>query len=71
MTESQSHEYTHSRLDEPFVLDDFSLDDFMINIYDSPEVDSKEMLVQSSSSSSFPKDIRNYVSNSPHWHEDA
>jgi len=67
MTQFQSQEPTHNRLDEPFVLDDFSLDDFMINIHDSPEVDSKDMLPLSSSSSSFPKDIRNYVGNSSHW----
>ncbi|KAG1767469.1 hypothetical protein EV702DRAFT_1146655 [Suillus placidus] len=61
----QSHEYnTQTRLDEPFVLDvsidNFSLDDFMINIHDSPEVTSNDMMLQSSSSS-FPKDIRNYI----------
>lgn len=60
----QAHEYT-----EPFVLDvsldDFSIDDFMVNIHDSPDLNSNEMLAQSSSSS-FPKDIRNYVSNSSH-----
>jgi hypothetical protein len=64
-----SHDYTQN---EPFMLDvDFSIDDFIMNINDSPKVDSKEMLTQSSSSSSssFPKDIRNYVSNS--FHEDA
>ncbi|OJA17332.1 hypothetical protein AZE42_05915 [Rhizopogon vesiculosus] len=54
-----------NRLDEPFVLDvglgDFSIDDYMVDIPDSSELHSKEMLVQSSSSSSFPKDIRNYI----------
>lgn len=62
----QPHEYTtQNRLDEPFMLDvsleNFSLDDFMINIHDSPEAPSNDVVVQSSSSS-FPKDIRNYVS---------
>jgi len=60
----QSHD-AQNRLDEPFMLDvslaDFSIDDYMVNIHDSPELHSKEMLVQSSSSSSFPKDIRNYI----------
>ncbi|KAG2122329.1 hypothetical protein DEU56DRAFT_864478 [Suillus clintonianus] len=61
----QSHEYnTQNRLDEPFILDvsleNFSLDDFMINLHDSPEATSNDMMAQSSSSS-FPKDIRNYI----------
>ncbi|KAG2158558.1 uncharacterized protein EDB93DRAFT_1118910 [Suillus bovinus] len=60
----QSYDYgTQYRLDEPFRLDvnmdNFSLDDFMINI-DSPEAISNDIMVQSSSSS-FPKDIRNYI----------
>ncbi|KAG0694437.1 hypothetical protein DFH29DRAFT_815357 [Suillus ampliporus] len=57
-----SYEYsTQNGLDEAFMLDvslnGFSFDD-LINIHDSPEA-------SSSSSSSFPKDIRNYVSNRP------
>ncbi|KAG1762335.1 hypothetical protein EDD22DRAFT_581650 [Suillus occidentalis] len=61
----QPHEYaTQNRLDEPFMLDvsleNFSLDDFMINIHDSPDAPSNDVVVQSSSSS-FPKDIRNYI----------
>lgn len=62
----QSYDYsTQYRLDEPFRLDvnmdNFSLDDFVVNI-DSPDAASNDMMAQSSSSSSFPKDIRNYVS---------
>lgn len=61
----QSHEYgTQNQLVEPFMLDvsmdNFSLDDFMINIHDSPEATSNNLMAQSSSSS-FPKDIRNYI----------
>ncbi|KAG1776315.1 hypothetical protein EV702DRAFT_1029448 [Suillus placidus] len=60
-----SHEYsTENRLDEPFILDgsldNFCLDDFMTNIHDSPETTHNVMMAQSSSSS-FPKDIRNYI----------
>jgi hypothetical protein len=62
-------EYTQNRLDEPFMLDvsleSFSLDDFMVNIHDSPEAGASaagDVVVQTSSSSSFPRDIRNYVS---------
>lgn len=61
-------EYTQNRLDEPFMLDvsleNFSLDDFMVNIHDSPEAPSSVGdvgVVQTSSSSSFPRDIRNYI----------
>ncbi|KAG1866953.1 hypothetical protein C8R48DRAFT_772153 [Suillus tomentosus] len=61
----QSYDYsTQYRLDEPFRLDvnmdNFSLDDFVVNI-DSPDAASNDMMAQSSSSSSFPKDIRNYI----------
>ncbi|KAG1882335.1 hypothetical protein F4604DRAFT_422405 [Suillus subluteus] len=61
----QSHEYsTQNRLVEPFMLDvsmdNFSLDDYIVNAHDSPEATSNEMMAQSSSSS-FPKDIRNYI----------
>ncbi|KAG1736116.1 uncharacterized protein EDB91DRAFT_537786 [Suillus paluster] len=57
----QSHECnTQNQLDEPFILDlnldEFSFDDF---IHDLPEATSKEMIAQSSSS--LPKDIRNYI----------
>ncbi|KAG1727678.1 uncharacterized protein EDB91DRAFT_889101 [Suillus paluster] len=56
-----AHEYnTPNRLDEPFMLDvnlnGFSFDDFMTNIHESPETTPTQ-----SSSSSFPKDIRNYI----------
>lgn len=63
----QPHEYgTQNRLDEPFILDvsldNFSLDEYMINIHDSPEATSNDMMVNvQSSSSSFPQDIRNYI----------
>ncbi|KAG2064305.1 hypothetical protein BDR04DRAFT_1110309 [Suillus decipiens] len=60
----QPHEYsTQNRLDEPFILDgipdNFCLDDFINNIHDSPETTHDEMMTWSSSS--FPKDIRNYI----------
>ncbi|KAG1823530.1 uncharacterized protein BJ212DRAFT_1574193 [Suillus subaureus] len=60
----QSHEYnTQSRLDESFILDgsldNFCLDDFMTNFHDSHETTYSEMMAQSSSS--FPKDIHNYI----------
>jgi hypothetical protein len=62
----QLHEYgTQNRLVEPFMLDvsmdNFSLDDFVNNIHDSPEATSSDLRARSSSSS-FPQDIRNYVS---------
>ncbi|KAG2142465.1 hypothetical protein DEU56DRAFT_911151 [Suillus clintonianus] len=61
----QSHEHsTQNGLDEPFILDgsldNFSLDDFMINIHDSPNTTPIETMAQSSSSG-LPTDIRNYI----------
>lgn len=61
----QLHEYgTQNRLVEPFMLDvsmdNFSLDDFVNNIHDSPEATSSDLRARSSSSS-FPQDIRNYI----------
>jgi transcriptional enhancer factor len=70
----QSYDYsTQNRFDEPFILDgnleSFCLDDFMTNIHDSPETTHNEMMAQSSSSSSFLKNTRNYVSNLPNINE--
>ncbi|KAG2067920.1 hypothetical protein BDR04DRAFT_1057430 [Suillus decipiens] len=62
----QSHEYSNQNwLNEPFMLDvgidnlslnNFSFDE-MINLHDSPEATSNDV----AQSSSFPKDIRNYI----------
>jgi transcriptional enhancer factor len=66
----QSHEYsTQSRLEEPFILngslDDFCLDDFMTNFYDSQDTTHWHNDMVPQSSSSFQEDICNYMNNLP------